>query len=318
MSMIRIDATQVSQVRRLWQRSRHLYHNLGAEDLTALLSKQVALLAEERGQPWGFICFQEEPRPVTLPSTAPNRVYLRALALTRGRTPAVYVTELVEAAVSHLRPSPQGARLIAYADADWLRMPLFQAGFTLAEEVQFLEFSQVQRWRPSAGATQPSLHLRPGEVTDLQALAVLDAATFIPLWHLDATTLHELLQTSRLQLARVEGELVGYTALTTTDKNAHLARIAVHPQFQRRGIGKFLLEDALRYAQAEGVETVLLNTQVHNHTAQHLYRAVGFRPTGRITPVLTKRVSFGNEPPQVSPAEPTTDSTTDSTVEVAF
>ncbi|MEZ4729335.1 MAG: GNAT family N-acetyltransferase [Caldilineaceae bacterium] len=317
MSIIRVDATQVSQVRRLWQRSRYLYHNLGAEDLTALLTKQVALLAEESGQPWGFICLHEEPRPATLPTAAPTRVYLRALALTRGRAPAVYVTDLVNAAISHLRPSMQGHLLIAYADADWVRMPLFQAGFTLAEEVQFLEFAQVQRWRLSAATPQPSLHLHPGQVADLEALAALDAAAFTPLWHFDATALHELLMTGRLQVASAEGGLIGYTALTTSDRHAHLARLAVHPHMQRRGIGKFLLEDVLRYAQTAGVETMLLNTQVHNHTAQHLYRAVGFRPTGRITPVLTLQMPPANQPPHASPAASTTDSTPDVTVEVA-
>lgn len=309
MTMSRADASQVVQVRQLWQRSRHLYHNLGAEDLTTLLTKQIALLAEERGQTWGFVCLQDEVRPATLPVAAPNRAYLRALALARGRPPSLYVAELLASAISFLHPSPQGHLLIAYADADWLRMPLFQADFTLTEEVQFLEFAQVQRWQPVAGLTSPHLQLRPCQIDDLHALAVLDAATFTPLWHLDATALYELLLTSRLQLASIEDELVGYTALTTSDSSGHLARLAVHPKFQRRGIGKQLLTEVLVYAQAQRVETVLLNTQVHNHTAQQLYRAFGFRPTGRITPVLTKRIpaiqaSIGNGAKQTSTAIP--------------
>lgn len=322
MAIIRVNATQVAQVRQLWQRSRHLYHNLGAEDLTTLLATQIALLAEEREQAWGFVCLQDEARPITLPVAAPNRAYLRALALLRGRAPSLYVAELLNAAISLLQPSAQGHLLIAYGDADWLRMPLFQAGFTLAEEVQFLEFTQLQRWQAPVDAGAPQLQLQPCQNTDLHALAVLDAATFRPLWHFDAPALHELLLTSRLQLARIEGELAGYTALTIGAQSAHLSRLAVHPKFQQRGIGKYLLIESLRHAQAQGVGTVLLNTQVHNRTAQQLYRAIGFRPTGRITPVLTKRI-HAISPSQQSHGQPsilttpasTTNSTADSILE---
>jgi [ribosomal protein S18]-alanine N-acetyltransferase len=312
MAISRVDATQIAQVRQLWQHSRHLYHNLGAEDLPTLLTNQIALMAEERGQAWGFIGLQDEARPLSMPAVAPNRAYLRALALIRGRTPSFYVGKLLAAAIPFLNPSAHGHLLIAYADADWLRMPLFQAGFTLAEEVQFLELSHLSRWQAPDDHALLSYRLRPCQVTDLSALALLDAATFTPLWHFDATALHELLMTSRLQVATVADEVVGYTALTIGDRSAHLARLAVHPQMQGKGMGKDLLKEALVYAQTQGLETILLNTQVHNGIAQQLYRSMGFRPTGRVTPVLTKRVSATRETlsqPEHRPQTAKTDST---------
>ena len=141
------------------------------------------------------------------------------------------------------------------------------------------------------------MSLRPGQATDLAALALIDAAAFPPLWHFDALALHELLLTSRLQVAFNADELIGYTALTSGAGSAYLARLAVHPHWQGRGLGKALLYDALLYAQTEGIQAVMLNTQVHNRTAQQLYRAVGFRPTGRITPVLTKFIGAPSPPP---------------------
>lgn len=289
MTIHRTDVTQLAQVRQIWQHSRYLYHNLGAEDLTALLTNQIALLAEDRGHPWGFICIQDEARPVTLPVTAPTRAYLRALSLVRGRTPSLYVTELIDATLPYLQWSPQGHLLITYADADWLRPPLFGAGFILAEEVQFFELAHLRRWQPHS-PPDPVLHLRASSMADLPTLAMLDAAAFPPLWHFDEVALHDLLLTSRLQLASIAGALVGYTALSTNESSAHLARLAVHPHFQGHGVGRLLLEDALRYAQAQGIDTVMLNTQVHNRTAQQLYRSEGFHATGRITPVLTRQI----------------------------
>lgn len=292
MPIHRVDAAHVAQVRQLWQRSRYLYHNLGAEDLAALLTQQIALLADEREQPWGFICLQDELRPATLPAAAPTRAYLRALTLVRGRAPSLYVGDLLHAALSYLRPSPQGHLLIVYADADWLRPPLFGAGFALTEEVQYFELSRLQRWQSATLSVAAELTLRPGQATDLAALALIDTAAFPPLWHFDNKLLRELLLTSRLQVALYQDTLVGYTALTTSGDNAHLARLAIHPDWQGRGWGKALLYDALYSAQTAGIHTVALNTQVHNRTAQQLYRAVGFRPTGRITPVLTRFIAL--------------------------
>ncbi len=291
MTTMRVDATHLSQVRQLWQQSRHLYHTLGAEDLATLLAKQIAILATDAGTTWGFVCIEAEARPPTLRATAPNRVYLRALALARGRAPAREVATLINAAITQLSPTPQGHLLIAYAEADWLRLALFQAGFTLMEEVQFFGLTHVARWQLPEVLDYPSLHLRACEFDDLPAVARLDADVFTPLWHFDVIALQEMLMTSRLQLAMIEDELVGYTALATSETTAHLARLAVHPKFQGLGLGKYLLREALAYAQSAGVDTVLLNTQVHNRPAQQLYRSVGFRPTGRITPVLTKQIS---------------------------
>jgi ribosomal-protein-alanine N-acetyltransferase len=95
--------------------------------------------------------------------------------------------------------------------------------------------------------------------------------------------------------------LVGYTALTSGADSAHLARLAIHPDWQGRGWGKVLLYDALHYAQTAGIQTVMLNTQVHNRPAQQLYRAIGFRPTGRITPVLTRFIANQQPAPPTPP-----------------
>ncbi len=292
MSMIRVDGTHIARVRQLWQQSRHLYHTLGAEDLPALLANQIAILATEGETDWGFVCIQAEARPRTLPADAPNRAYLRALALMRGRAPARYVADLIAAAIAQLPPAPQGHLLIAYADTDWLRLPLFQTGFRLTEEIQFFSLPHVERreWLALDMRQHPTLHLRPCYLDDLPALARLDAAAFTPLWHFDVTALQELLLTNRLQLAFRDNELIGYSALATSEKTGHLARLAIHPQVQGLGLGKYLLLETLAYAQSVGIETVLLNTQVHNHTSQQLYRSVGFRPSGRITPVLTLQV----------------------------
>jgi ribosomal protein S18 acetylase RimI-like enzyme len=57
---------------------------------------------------------------------------------------------------------------------------------------------------------------------------------------------------------------------------AHLAQIAVHPAWQRRGVAHQLLEDVLRRAREAGVSRVSLLVGGDNLRARALYRRVGF------------------------------------------
>ncbi len=295
MTITRIDATRIAQVEQLWQRSRHLYQNIAHEDLPALLTKQIALLSEEEGEAWGFLCLQSEKRPTTLPAVAPNRAYLRAVALARGYSPSADIPRLITAAEAYLAEYAPAHLVTVYGDHSWLNRALVEAGYTVAEEVQFLALAHLRRWQPprlSSDRAQGirALQLRPCQPDDLPILAHLDAHTFTPLWHFGIDGLRELLFTSRLQVATINDALVGYTAISYREGSAHLARLAVHPQWQGQGLGHALLLDVLLDAQREGIDTVMLNTQVHNTRAERLYRSYGFRPTNQIVPVLAKLV----------------------------
>ena len=296
MSIVRIDASRIAQVEQLWQRSRFFYQNIGWEDLPNLLTNQIALLAEEQGRHWGFLCIQSEKRPSTLPEMAANRAYIRAVAVAQGRRPTQDLPQLIAVACTYLPAYAPTHALTVYGDQPWLNNALYYAGFTIVEEVQFLTLPHLQRWQPNAAlmkrAQPPLLQLRPCHPDDLLALAYLDAESFTPVWHFDINGLRELAFAGRLQVACIDGVLVGYSATSYHDENAHLARLAVHPQQQGKGIGHALLLDALQAAKGEGARTVKLNTQVHNQRAQQLYRSFGFRPTRQIVPVLGKRIGF--------------------------
>lgn len=295
MTITRIDATRITQVEQLWQRSRHLYQNIAHEDLPSLLTKQIALLAEEDEQTWGFLCLQSEKRPTTLPTAAPNRAYLRAVALARGYSPTAEIPPLIAAAEAYLSEYAPTHLLTVYGDHSWLNRALFEADFTIAEEVQFLALARLHRWQPPRLSSErvqriKALQIRPCQPADLPILAHLDAHTFTPLWHFGMDGLRELLFTSRLQVATIDDTLIGYTAISYRDGSAHLARLAVHPQWQGQGLGHALLLEVLLEAQRAGIHTVMLNTQVHNTRAERLYRSYGFRPTNQVVPVLAKLV----------------------------
>ena len=130
-------------------------------------------------------------------------------------------------------------------------------------------------------------------------LARVDTAAFEPLWRMGAAELANLYEDCRIEVAVLEGKLVGYTALnlyTDGDKRdesaAQLVRLAVHPQAQDLGIGRQLLVSSLRHAHAQGICRVLLNTQESNRLSQRLYESLQFRKRGRTIPVYVKRSPF--------------------------
>jgi ribosomal-protein-alanine N-acetyltransferase len=152
--------------------------------------------------------------------------------------------------------------------------------------VQFYQLDRLRSRVQYLPPDPPELSFTPLYPAQLDDLAILDAATFDPLWHFGRRDLFELLMRGRMQVAWWEGVMVGYSAVCANSASeGQLARLAVHPNYQGRGIGRSLLSDAIRYAAGE-FSVLVLNTQVNNRRSQSLYRSLGFRPIGMSLSVL--------------------------------
>jgi ribosomal protein S18 acetylase RimI-like enzyme len=68
----------------------------------------------------------------------------------------------------------------------------------------------------------------------------------------------------------------------------HLARLAVLPAYQGRGVGYALVNDLLRQFVFRGIFRVTVNTQADNHASLRLYENMGFQRTGESYPVYMK------------------------------
>ncbi len=62
---------------------------------------------------------------------------------------------------------------------------------------------------------------------------------------------------------------------------AHIATIAVHPDFRRRGIARELMVTAIRECITHGAVSATLEVRQHNLGAITLYRQLGFEAVGR-------------------------------------
>ncbi|ERL66313.1 ribosomal-protein-alanine N-acetyltransferase [Schleiferilactobacillus shenzhenensis LY-73] len=79
------------------------------------------------------------------------------------------------------------------------------------------------------------------------------------------------------------GHLVAYIGTWFTPREAHVTNLAVDPDWQQRGLGRFLLETMIERARAAGTPRVTLEVRVDNMPAIALYHSVGFRD-GAIKP----------------------------------
>lgn len=70
-----------------------------------------------------------------------------------------------------------------------------------------------------------------------------------------------------------------------------ISNVAVHPDWQGRGIGRALMEAALDYARDNGASWVVLQVRDDNRVARQLYESMGFRSVGEV--VRLRKVQAG-------------------------
>ena len=80
---------------------------------------------------------------------------------------------------------------------------------------------------------------------------------------------------------KVDDEIVGYVGACFRETRAHVTIIAVAPNWQRRGLGRMLMQTMIDQARKMGCTYMTLEVAVDNRGAQHLYHSLGFT-NGRI------------------------------------
>jgi len=169
----------------------------------------------------------------------------------------------------------QGYRTVLTPALTWQEcQPFLAASFTVHERLHLLrrELLELPDPRPTP------VRLRRGRRRDLPAVLAVDADAFDPFWRFDADSLTDARRATPSTRFRVagEGSILGYAVTGRAGSVGYLQRLAVHPRHQRRGLGRALVGDALRWAARRGATTMLVNTQEANRPALALYEALGF------------------------------------------
>lgn len=300
-------------IKRLLQLGRYVYANIADEDVSGVVERGLTMLGGGRDHPWGTLIVDPEVRPFSLPDSAPNRAQVRALALRHGPWTEDGVAELVRGLREYVPDASRPTVVMVYAMEPWLQRALVVAGFAQVDTVVYYRlllrgaeyafgpaanhFFPAGQQQPGSGAREhdelPHIVLRPARPEEIHALARMDARAFDSIWHYPANDLMELMIRGRLVIAEdasrgVNGVIAGYTGLLLNNSGeAHLARLAVNPEYQGHGVGRRLLLDAIETARKQNYREFALNTQLSNERSQALYRSVGMSETGVRLPVFT-------------------------------
>jgi GNAT superfamily N-acetyltransferase len=228
------------------------------------------------------------------------RMYVSAEA--RG---ASLAQRLLEMAEGHARAAG-AARMVLWTDTRFARAHAFyekhgyvrQGAIRILDDIsRSLEFRYV---KPAAGLVVEALDAAAAASAERRLSAILVACvaagasvSFLPplapeaargFWRKVAA---DVAAGTRLLLAAwLDGQLVGTVQLDlgTPENQPHRAEVAkllVHPEARRRGVGRALMRRAEQAAQGLGRSLLTLDTRADDD-AEPLYRSLGWTEAGRI------------------------------------
>jgi ribosomal-protein-alanine N-acetyltransferase len=182
----------------------------------------------------------------------------------------------------------QGFTIAAIVLQDWYHSLLINSGFFSRQSIVMLE-RDIQA--PVDISLPAGFSIRVMLQYDLPAVAEVDAAAFEPLWQNSLPSLERAYPQAVLAtVVEADGRVLGYQLSTRNPLGAHLARLAVRPELQGRGVGRALVADLVQQAERHAMYHLTVNTQSDNSSSLALYRKIGFRETGERYPVYQLQV----------------------------
>ncbi|HTX80371.1 MAG TPA: GNAT family N-acetyltransferase, partial [Longilinea sp.] len=131
------------------------------------------------------------------------------------------------------------------------------------------------------------LTIHPMQPEDLPAVARIDAQAFDDLWQNPLSTLQlALRQSGYATVVKSGSDIIAYQISTIGFSSAHLARLAVAPEWQGKRLGRLLVQDLQTHFWLLNYGEVSVNTQSDNQASLALYHSLGFVETGDRFPVF--------------------------------
>lgn len=176
------------------------------------------------------------------------------------------------------------ACIAALGMQDWMFSALERWGFIYKQAIVVLEWSGEFPQQPNIKSV---CDVRHAHTNDLSNIVDIDFQAFDPLWQNPFEAIKKAQsQAAYFTVAVKDNEVIGYQLSTANLGTAHLARLAVLPSMQAKGVGKSLVMDMLRYFNKNGIHNITVNTQNDNVASLTLYNKIGFRMLDEQVPVF--------------------------------
>lgn len=219
---------------------------------------------------------------LSLPQDPPGIAWIRCFAVAPTASLSKAWMELFSASLQ--AEDAQLPIICSTGLQDWFTRLLLANHFTHFQDIIILEWNHTI---PPARTLTPSFELRPMVAEDIQEVAGVDQKAFDALWVNSAETLLLAYRQSDFsEVIEYQGKIVAYQISTANQFSAHLARLAVHPDFQKHGLGYALVGSIFTHYKQKNIFQITVNTQQNNHSSLTLYQKMGFEITGEHYPIL--------------------------------
>ena len=175
---------------------------------------------------------------------------------------------------------------------------LSAVGFNTSQKLTLLErpdADPVIPTRPLQSARSRFPMSRMPAASMVEAILEIDRAAFGQEWMMDEQTFREALHATRrarIFVSHAEGRISGFVIAGVTDSYGFIQRLAVHPDFQRRGDASSLVQNSLAWIQSHGCKSTVVNTEVSNAAALSIYKRNGFVPLDYNLSVMERQLSI--------------------------
>ncbi len=218
------------------------------------------------------------------PPDPPHVAWIRLFAATRNSSISQAWETLWNLTKAQLKEKGSVDWVVAIPLQTWFSRLLSSQGFELIHHIVVLAMDNLLL--PQA-PTQSGISIRPMALNDIETVAHVDRLSFAPIWQFSAEYIRiAYLEEGLSTVAEHDGKICGFQISTLSSANSHLARLAVIPTSQGKGIGYALLYDLVCKLRWRGIETVTVNTQEDNKASLALYKKMGFVTTGEKYPVF--------------------------------
>jgi len=129
--------------------------------------------------------------------------------------------------------------------------------------------------------TAEDIRLRPADERDIREVMAVEKMSFASPWSIDSFR-HELYNpVSYFYIIEIQRKLTGYIIFWIFEDESHIANIAIHSDFRKKGYGEYLLEWTIEFVREKGAKTITLEVNEKNIAARNLYEKLGFKCVGR-------------------------------------
>ncbi len=122
--------------------------------------------------------------------------------------------------------------------------------------------------------------IRAMELEDLDAVQTIENAAQLTPW--STSHFRDCLNNANYlcQVATYDDDPVAFLILSRILDETHVLNVVVAPAWQRRGIARLMLEQAMNEARNDAMTVMYLEVRESNSGAQSLYRELGFEVCG--------------------------------------